>query len=252
MSDEKKLTIIGHLEELRQRLLRSLVVVGLTTTICFFFADRAIQLLMRPVLGIQLIYIKLTEMIATYVKVSLMAGIVLALPYLLYELVKFVCPALTGAEKRYLYILLPASLLLFLAGSAFCYFFFLPPALNFLLTFGSDIATPQITIENYVSVVTMLLFWVGMAFEIPLVLFFLAGIGVVTPQGLSRKRKWAVLGAFVLGAIITPTVDPFNQSIVAGSMILLYELGIWLAKLAAWRRKKRLSATWAQGGASEA
>jgi len=239
MSDEKKLTILGHLEELRRRLLRSAVVVGVTTTICFFFTDKVIQILIRPASGIELIYIRLTEMIATYVKVALVAGIVLALPYLLYELVRFVSPALTRTEKRYFYALLPSSILFFLAGAALCYFFFLPPALNFLLNFGSDIATPLITIENYVSIVTMLLFWVGLSFEMPLVIFFLAGIGVVSPRALSRKRKWAVLGAFVLGAIITPTIDPVNQSIVAGTLVVLYEISIWLAKLAAWRRRKR-------------
>lgn len=220
-------------------MLRSLIVVGITTTISFFFATKLFDILVRPTPGIELIYIKLTEMLGTYIKVALFSGIVLATPFLLYQLVMFVSPALTRTEKRYFYTLLPGSILSFVAGATFCYFFLLPPMLDFLLSFGSDIATPQITIGNYISVVTSLLFWIGLAFELPLVIFFLSKIGVVTPQGLSRKRKWAILGAFVLGAMITPTVDPVNQSIVAGSIIVLYELGIWLSRLA-WRGKKRL------------
>ncbi len=241
MSDDKKLTVTGHLGELRKRLLRAMVVVGITTTVSFVFSERYLfPLLTRPTPpGIELIFIKLTEMIGTYIKLSLVAGLVLALPYLLYELVMFVSPALTRREKTYFYTLLPASILAFVAGAAFCYFFFLPPALNFLFSFGSGVATPQITIGNYIDVVSMLLFWIGIAFEIPLVIFFLSKIGVVTPQGLSRKRRWAVLAAFILGAIITPTVDPVNQSIVAGSIIVLYEVGILLSRLA-WRGKKRL------------
>ena len=139
--------------------------------------------------------------------------------------------------------MLPAIAICFLIGATFAYFFLLPPALNFLLTFGSDIAEPMIKVGNYVSVMTTLLFWVGMVFEIPIIIFFLTKIGILKPQWLSKYRKAAYLMAFVLGAIITPTFDPINQSLVAIPIILLYEFGIILSKIAYRGRKSAEVAT---------
>ena len=130
-----------------------------------------------------------------------------------------------------MYILMPVSILVFIMGALFGYFVLFPPAVRFLLTFGSEIATPMIRIGNYVGLMISLLFWMGVVFEIPIVLFFLARLGVVTSGMLSRNRKWAVVGAFILGAIITPTLDPVNQILVALPIIVLYEFGIILSKL---------------------
>ena len=131
----------------------------------------------------------------------------------------------------------------FLAGATFGYFILMPPALRFLLSFGSDIATPMIRVGNYINLVVTLLFWLGISFETPLVMFFLSKIGIVTPKALARQRRFAIVVAFILGAIITPTFDPVNQSFVAVPIILLYEIGIWLAKLARFREKKSLAGT---------
>jgi len=179
-----------------------------------------------------LVFINVTEMLGTYMKVALYCGIALSLPYLIYQVVMFFAPALNSKEKRYLYFSMPLVVILFAAGVCFAYFIFLPPALKFLLTFGSGIAQPMITVSNYVSVLVRLLLAVGLVFEIPLVITLLAKLGVVSPQKLAKGRKWAVLAAFVLGAIITPTVDPVNQTLIAAPIIVLYELSIWLAKLA--------------------
>lgn len=232
MGTEKELTISGHLKELRARLIRSLLVVAGATAVSFFFAKQIFHILALPAQGVDLVYIEMTEMIGTYMKVSLLSGLALAMPYLVYQLVRFIAPALTGREKRYLYLLLPGAVAAFVLGIAFCYFILLPPALNFLLTFGSDIASPQIKIGSYVSLVSTLLFSIGVAFETPVVIFFLSKLGVVSPKFLARQRKWVFLAAFVLGAIITPTMDPINQSLVAGTIIALYEFGILLARLA--------------------
>jgi len=191
---------------------------------------------MQPVTGLELIYTEVTEMLGTYIKVSLYSALVLTLPFIVYQAVMFVRPALTRKEKTYLYIMLPSVFLLFTVGAVFAYFVLLPPALKFLLTFGSDIATPMIRVENYISVLTKLIFWIGICFEIPLVMFFLTKIGVLKPEWLSKYRRIAYVLAFVLGAIITPTFDPLNQSLVAVPIIFLYEFGILLSKLA--RRKK--------------
>lgn len=238
MSEEKKLTIIGHLEELRKRLLRVLIAVGIATAISFFFVKYIFALLESRAEGINLIYIEMTEMLGTYCKVAFMSGLALAMPVVVYELVMFIQPALTRKEKRYLYTLLPGVMLSFAAGVIFGYFVLIPPAAHFLITFGSDIATPQIKVGNFVSVMVRLLFAIGLCFETPIIIFFLSKIGVITPQKLAEYRKHAIVGAFVLGAIITPTFDPVNQSLVAIPLIFLYEIGIWLAKLAKKGEKK--------------
>ena len=145
----------------------------------------------------------------------------------------FVAPGLNSRERKYLYALMPATILAFLAGAAFGYFVMFPPMVRFLLEFGSDVAMPLISIGSYVNLMLTLLFWMGLIFEMPVVIFFLAKIGLVKPSFLSRNRRYALVLAFVLGAIITPTFDPINQSIVAAPIIVLYEASIWLAKLAA-------------------
>ncbi|OGO61112.1 MAG: twin arginine-targeting protein translocase TatC [Chloroflexi bacterium RBG_19FT_COMBO_48_23] len=236
MSSETKHTFRGHLRELRSCLLRSVIAILIALPISFFLANKVFYILMQPVTGLELIYTEVTEMLGTYIKVSLYSALVLTLPFIVYQAVMFVRPALTRKEKTYLYIMLPSVFLLFTVGAVFAYFVLLPPALKFLLTFGSDIATPMIRVENYISVLTKLIFWIGICFEIPLVMFFLTKIGVLKPEWLSKYRRIAYVLAFVLGAIITPTFDPLNQSLVAVPIIFLYEFGILLSKLA--RRKK--------------
>lgn len=225
---------MGHLEELRQRLIKSLVAVAVTTVFSFLFAGQIFSLLKSRAEGVELIYTEVPEMLGTYFKVAFISGVVLAMPVIVYQVVMFVAPALTRKEKQYLYLLLPGVLLSFAAGGAFAFFIVIPPALKFLLTFGIEIARPQIKVGNYVSVVTNLVFYIGLAFETPLIIFFLAKIRVISPKLLTRYRKYAVVGAFILAAVITPTPDPLNQTLVALPIIILYEVGVWLAKLA-WK-----------------
>ncbi len=226
-----------HLVELRKRLTWSAAVIVSCTVVAFVFHQQILELLMVPAKGFanvpyeKPIYTELTEFIGVAMKLSLMVGIFVSLPFLLWQLVMFVSPGLKSSEKKYLYILMPVSILVFIMGALFGYFVLFPPAVRFLLTFGSEIATPMIRIGNYVGLMISLLFWMGVVFEIPIVLFFLARLGVVTSGMLSRNRKWAVVGAFILGAIITPTLDPVNQILVALPIIVLYEFGIILSKL---------------------
>ncbi|MBI2849827.1 MAG: twin-arginine translocase subunit TatC [Chloroflexi bacterium] len=236
-SDANKLSLLGHIGELRNRLIRSVIVVVIAIIISFVFYKQLFDILLLPAPGINLIYTDMTEMIGTTMRVSLTAGIILAMPYLTYEFIGFVAPALTPKEKRYVFLVLPWITLMFIAGVAFTYFFMLPPMLKFLLTFGTEIATPQIKIGNYIAVVTRLLLAFGLIFEAPVVTTFLARLGVLNPNWLAGKRKLAVVGAFLISAIITPTVDPINQAIVGIPLILLYELSIWLGRLV--YRKKR-------------
>jgi len=236
VSQIDKLTVTGHLQELRQRLVKSVIVVIITTSISFFFAKQIFDILIRPAGDINLIFVEMTEMFGTYMKVALASGIALAMPFLVYQLVMFVSPALTRQEKRYVYLMLPFVAFMFLGGLAFGYFILVPPATNFLISFGSDIAEPQIRIGNYISIVLRLLLCIGAVFETPVIILFLTKIGVITPKWLANKRKYAFVGAFILAAIITPTFDPVNQSLVAAPLIILYETSIWISKLV-WRGK---------------
>lgn len=231
MSNNEKLTVLSHLRELRDRLVKSVIAIAVATALAFFFADWIFYALILPAGDVPLIYIEMTEMLSTYMRVSLAAGIALAMPYLVYHVIMYVSPALTPKEKKYVYLILPWIGLMFMGGVLFGYFILIPPAVKFLLTFGSNIAVPQIKVGNYISVVTRLLLAIGLVFELPVITTFLARIGIVKAKWLASKRRAAIIFAFVLAAIITPTFDPINQSLVAIPLIVLYELSIWLARL---------------------
>ncbi len=235
MSDGKRLTFLGHISEFRRSLTRCVIAVVVTTIISFVFAEKIFYIVILPAEGIELIYIEMTEMVGTYMKVCLTSGIILAMPYLVYQLIMFVSPALTRKEKKRVYLILPWIVLMFVGGIIFAYFILVPPAMKFLITFGSDIAKPQIKIGNYISIVSRLLLAIGLVFELPVITTFLSRLGIITPKWLSDKRKPAIIVAFILAAIITPTFDPVNQTLVAAPLIILYEISIWLAKLV--RRK---------------
>lgn len=248
MNDRQPL--ISHLRELRDRLIKAVIVLAITTGLSFFFTDALFRILLRPAGDLDLVYTAVTEFLSTYFKVALLGGLVLSLPFIVLQIVLFIRPALLPSEKRYLYIALPGVTLSYMAGVAFGYFVLLPPALGFLFSFGADIARPMISIGNYISVVTTLLLWLGLVFEMPFVLFILTRLGIVTPKGLAKKRRWAFVLAFVLGAFITPTPDPLNQTIVALPIMALYEVGTQLSKLAYHQRTRAQKK--ASGGAQTA
>ncbi len=238
MKNEKSLTLMGHLLELRNRLFKCAIAVIITTVLSFVFADRIFEILVRPAGQVTFIYIEVTEMIGIYMKVCLAAGFILAMPYITYQAVMFMAPALTPREKKYISFILPWVGLMFIGGVVFGYFVLLPPAMNFLFTFGSNIATPQIRIGNYIEVILRLLLAIGLVFELPVLTTFLARIGIITSKWMAGKRKIAIVLAFVLAAIITPTVDPINMSRVAVPLGVLYEVSIWLAKLVEGRKRR--------------
>ncbi len=246
-NSEKTLSILGHLAELRKRLLRSVIAVAITTTLSFIFYRQIFDILLYPApQDINLQAIKMTEMLGTIMRVCLVSGIMLAMPYLTYELIMFVSPALTSKEKRYVYLILPWIALMFAAGVVFTYYILLPPAIKFLIGWGSNIVTIQPTISDYINLVTRLLLAVGLVFEMPVVITFLARLGIVKPKWLSDKRKAAIIVAFILAAIITPTFDPINQSLVAVPLVVLYEMSIWLARLVYRKKPQPLASSPAQ------
>lgn len=235
-NDEQKTSVLDHLRELRRRLLWSVLVVVIAAFACFFFVEQIFEILKAPAGDIDLIFIEMTEGFTTYMKISLVGGIILSMPFLIYQFVMFVIPALTRRERKTIFILLPVITVMFAGGILFAYYYLIPPATGFLLTFGTEVAEPQIRMSNYVNFITRLLLAIGIMFELPIVTSFLARMGVITSKWLADRRRIMIIFSFVLAAFITPTPDAFNQSIVAGTMIILYEISIWLAKLMQRRR----------------
>jgi sec-independent protein translocase protein TatC len=235
---EGRAPFMEHLKELRNRILYSAISVALGLVVGMIFGNQILELLILPAGKIDLVVLTLIENVSVYFKVSLMSGVIVAMPFLVYQLFAFVAPGLTPKERRLIFTILPAITFMFLAGVAFAYFLALPQALNFLYNFNSGIAKPMISLDNYISFVTRILLVIGLVFETPLIIMVLAKLGVVSPQWLAARRKWWVIIAFVIAAIVTPTPDPLNQSIVAIPLILLLELGILLARLVYKKREQ--------------
>lgn len=229
---EQRLTLIEHLGELRTRLIRAALAVAAGTLVALIFTRQLLELLAIPLgpFRSQLISVEMTEYFGAYVRVALTAGIILAMPVVVYEVVAFVTPGLTKRERRLLLAWLPFVTVSFIVGVSFGFFVVLPPAVRFLLLFGAEAVTVLVRISNYVAFVTTLLLWMGIIFELPVILALLTRLGVVNHRKLAGWRKYAILLSFVVAAVVTPTPDPVNQTLVALPMIVLYELGVQIAR----------------------
>jgi len=238
----KYMTIMEHLRELRYRLIVAGAALVVTTAASLAFAKPILEFLKEPAedrsSSFVLIFTEPMEGVVAYFRVALLAGLVAAMPVIIFELLMFVTPALTRQEKRWVYVIVFGASLAFAVGVAFAYYIALPPALGFLLNFPEDVAKPQIKIGSYVDFVTRLLFWTGVVFETPLLIMGLARFGVVNAGQLLRLWRYAIIGAFVVSAVVTPSIDPVTQSLVAGPIIVLYAIGIALAWLVQPRRAR--------------
>ncbi len=231
-----QMTLLEHLEELRRRLVRVAIAIGIATAISFTFAQQFVNFLATPIGGLdKLQAIDVTENISVFMQVSLIGGLVLSMPVIVYELIGFVVPGLTKEEKRYLWIIVPSATLLFVAGVAFSFFVMLPNAVPFLTSFLNIPTKPRP--ETYFGFITKLMFWIGVSFQTPLILAFLARLGIITPQLLIKYRRHAIVFEAVLAAVITPTVDPVNMMLVMAPLVILYELGIILSRITYRQRK---------------
>jgi sec-independent protein translocase protein TatC len=226
------MTVLEHLEELRQRIIISgiALIVGMLIA-AIWLTPIVMEWLVLPA-GVKIISINPPEVVTTYLKVAFFTGAALVMPVLLWQALMFVMPALTREEKRYTYVAVPAGSLCFLLGIAFGYFVLIPAALGFLKTFNLGFIEQTWSVSLYLGFVSGLLFWIGVAFETPLVIYLLAKLRVVNTRQLGSYRKFAFLGAFVAAAIITPTPDPLNQALVGIPLYLLFELGVLLARFA--------------------
>ena len=246
---DKTMSFMSHLTELRTRLIRCFIVLAICTGISFVFASYILDFLIRPAPDdIKLILTEMTAYLYIHMNVALMGGVILAMPVLVYQILMFLSPGLTRNEKKYIYISLPWITIMFVIGIAFAYYVLVPSVAEFLITFhGFDPFgwvdalkvehTP--TLNNYISLVTKFMVAIGISFETPVIITLLARLGIVKPDWLAGKRNWAIVLAFVAAAIITPTFDPINQSLVAVLLVILYEMSIWLAKLVYKKRDEK-------------
>lgn len=234
MTDEK-LPFTAHLEELRERLIKALIAVGIGFVISYFFSEEIFRVLMAPLLKTlppdsNLIFTGLTEAFFTYLKVSLVAGTFLASPVIAYQIWAFIAPGLYEEEKRLLIPVAIASAFFFVGGSLFGYFVVFPFGFQYFLSFATEVIKPMPSVREYFSFSIKLLFAFGITFELPVFVFFLSRLGIVDYEMLKGFRKYAVVLTFAVAAVITPP-DILSQIMLAIPMIILYEAGIIVAKL---------------------
>lgn len=236
VSEQKEMPLTGHLAELRQRLIKCLIVLGIGFGVSFYFVDGLLALLKRPSPA-QLYFLSPTEAFWMSLEIAFFAGLFLSLPVILYQLWKFIAPGLLSHERKYVVPFLLLGTLFFTFGLLFCYFIVLPFALTFLVGYGTDMGLrPLLSIGSYVDFLLKFLLAFGLIFELPLAITLLARIGLITPEFLSRNRKYAILINAILAAVLTPTPDVFNMMLMMIPLLLFYELGILGARLFGGKR----------------
>ncbi len=243
MENDAKQPFMSHLEELRRRLVICAISVGVGFVIAYFFAEELFQVLIFPLKqnmeeGKQLIFTNLPEMFFAYLKTALVAGILASAPLLFYQLYMFVAPGLYRHERKLVIPFVISSTILFVGGSLFGYFIVFPFGFRFFLGFASDSIQALPSVKEYFSFAIKLLFAFGLVFELPVVAFFLGRMGILTPEFMRKKRKYAILSIFAMGAILTPP-DVVTQCMMAGPLIILYEISILVVKTARKRKKKK-------------
>ena len=226
-----QMSLLEHLEELRDRLIKSAIAVIVCTFLVAAFTNQILLLLIKPY-GERLQILGPTEGIAVFFRVALTGGLVLAMPFLIYQFLMFVLPGLEESEKRYIRWGVPFATILFLIGVAFAWFILIPTAIGFLSTFQQDVFKTEWQSQKYIPFVTSLIFWIGVSFETPLILFIMTKVGLVTPQFLAKQWRFAVIIIAIVAAMITPTVDPFNMALVMLPLFGLYGVSILLSYLA--------------------
>lgn len=229
-----EMTFTEHLNELRIRLVRCIIGAFVGFLVCYGFAEQLFELLMKPLMdllqptGGALIYTGLPEAFFTHLKVAAIAGVFVASPYIFYQLWMFIAPGLYEGERKYMIPVAFFSALCFVLGALFGYYVVFPYGFQFFLGYATEFIKPMPSVKEYFSFSTSMLFAFGFIFELPLFMFFLSVMGIVTHKTLRKYRKFAILGNFVVAAILTPP-DVVSQCLMAGPLCVLYEIGIWVA-----------------------
>ncbi|EGO64394.1 twin-arginine translocase subunit TatC [Acetonema longum] len=224
-----EMTIVDHLQELRQRIIIALTAIIAGSTACYFFVEKIIAYIIRP--AGKLYYMNPAEAFMAYIKTAVFSGFLLVLPIVLYQAWAFIVPALTRSERKLFVALMPVSVVLFYIGLAFSYFLVLPMAVTFFMGFATDTLQPMFSLGQYISFVISLLFPFGFIFELPLFIMVLAKMGIISSTFLVSKRKVVLVGAFVVGGVVSPTPDIFGQLMLALPLMLLFEMSVWVIRV---------------------
>ena len=222
LEEAASMSVVDHLSELRVRLVISVIAIIVGALVAYYFVEDIIQVLVAP--AGKLYYTKPTEAFFTYMKISLVSGAILSSPIWFYQLWGFIIPALSQTERKATFLIVPAAVTLFVAGVLFSYYLVLPMAIQFFIGFGTDELQPLFSIGQYIDFVVAFIIPFGITFELPLLLVALGVLGIITSEWLRRYRKVFILVAFIVGAAISPTPDMLSQTMIAGPMILLYEI----------------------------
>ncbi|MDZ4767935.1 MAG: twin-arginine translocase subunit TatC [Chloroflexota bacterium] len=225
-----EMSLMEHLDELRKRLTRAMLALVVGVVIAFPLADPALSYLQQPY-GDRFQALDPTSPIISYFRVALLLGAILSIPLTTYQVMMFIVPGLTRREKRIVFSALPAITGLFLLGAAFSWFLLIPPALNFLQNFQTDNFVAQWTADGYLGFITALIFWMGVAFETPLIFFILSLMGLIETRVMIHNWRIAIIGSAVAAAFITPTIDPVNLFLVMGPLLTLYVFSIFLVAI---------------------
>ena len=236
-SDISLMTFWEHIEELRKRLFIALLALGAATAGSFAFAERVINLLAEPAGSIEALQsIEVTENVAVFMRVSLLCGVMIAMPVILYELLAFVMPGLKRGEKRWIFVTIFFGTLLFLAGAAFAYFIMLPASVTFLINFLAVETKPRLS--SYINFITSLIFWLGVGFQFPIIIFALVKLNILSAKTLAKGWRYSLVIIAILAAMITPTVDPVNMALLMAPLFILYLLSVLFAFIASGRKKQ--------------
>lgn len=241
--DENKMSLTDHLVELRKRLFRIVIALGIGFGVCFYFKNLVFDIITRPLTEVlpaesHLVYIGLTEAFFVYMKLAFFAALLLTSPYILYQIWKFISPGLLPREKKLVIPFVFFSSLLFIGGVLFGYYIVLPPAFKFFVSFNNQYLQAMISFREYLSLFVTFLLGFGISFELPVFIFFLAKLGVVNAKTLARQWKFAILFIFIAAAVLTPSPDALSQILMAIPLMFLYVVSIFVAGFARKEKNK--------------
>jgi sec-independent protein translocase protein TatC len=236
--DEKNLTLVGHLAELRKRIIYCAVLFILASGFCYSFVGIVVKDIINIARNVEFVFIAPAELLLAYVKISVIGGLIISAPFLIFQTWLFVIPGLNKKERRSIFLSLLLGSVFFIAGVTFSYFIVLPTMLVFFMGFQTDAIKPMISFSNYLSFVLSTISTFGVIFELPILMILLSGLGIVQVSFLKKNRKFIILIVFILAAVLTPP-DIISQIILAGPMILLTEIGILLASLTEKKKRQR-------------
>lgn len=241
-SNEKVMDFWEHVEELRSRLLVALLALGAATAGSFLITERVIHLLADPAGSIEALQsIEVTENLSVFMRVSLLCGLIIAMPVILYELLAFITPGLKRGERRWAFAAIFFGTILFVSGAAFAYYVMLPASVTFLLEFLAVETKPRLS--SYIQFITNLIFWMGVAFQFPILVFALVKLGVLSARTLAKGWRYSLVAIAVLAAMITPTIDPVNMALLMAPLFILYLLSVLVAYIASGGRDQKNSIT---------